>query len=476
MNRLAIALFALVAAAAPATAQLPSQAPALAPPPKLVLPTVRSSLLPNGLRLDIVPMREVPLVQATLVIDGGGRLDGPLPGLAAFTAGMLKQGAGGRTALALDEELEHLGATLSAGASWDATTLVLRAPRRTFPAALALLASVVREPRFASADVTRERDLQLARIAQRRVRPSAVATVALGRAFYPEGHPYHAPLSGDSAAVAQVDSTLLRTTWTSLADPRRSTMFLTGDVSLADGRKLVQDAFGTWRSPRPGAPAVTRPATPAPAPTRVVLVDKPGAPQSEILIGGAGVPRSSIDYPALVLMNTILGGSYSARLNDVLREQKGYTYGAFSDFAWRPLPGPFVAQAAVRTDVTDSSLKVFFDEFRRIRDEPVPNAELDRARAYLALGALAGWETTGDVAYQLASLHAFGLPLSSVQRERDAIGKVNAAEVQRVAQRYLDPSHLTVVVVGDAKVIRPGIEALGLGPLELRDAEGNLLP
>lgn len=475
MTRHALAILALAVAVAPAAAQLPSQAPTLAPPPKLTLPTVQASLLPNGLRLDVVPMRELPLAQATLVIDGGGRMDGPLPGLAAFTAGMLKQGAGGRSALALDEELEHLGATLTAGASWDATTLVLRAPRSTFPAALALLAGVVREPHFASADVTRERDLQLARIAQRRVRPAAVATVVLGRALYPEGHPYHAPLSGDSASVAQVDSAMLRDTWTSLADPRRSTLILTGDVSQADGRKLVQDAFGTWRSPRPGAPAVPLPAAPAATPTRIVLVDKPGAPQSEILIGGAGVPRSSIDYPALVLMNTILGGSYSARLNDVMREQKGYTYGAFSDFAWRPLPGPFVAQAAVRTDVTDSSLKVFFDEFRRIREEPVPKAELERARAYLALGALAGWETTGDVAYQLASLHAFSLPLLSVQRERDAIGKVSAADVQRVAQRYLDPSHLTVVVVGDAKAIRPGLEALGLGPIELRDADGNLL-
>lgn len=207
----------------------------------------------------------------------------------------------------------------------------------------------------------------------------------------------------------------------------------------------------------------------------MVLVNKPGSAQSVILIGAPGVPRNSIDYPAITLMNTILGGSYSARLNDVLREQKGYTYGAFSQFVWRPVPGPFVAQAAVRTEVTDSSLAVFFQEFRRLRDEPVPAAELERARAYLALGALAEWETTGDVATQLAILHAFRLPLASVQRERDAIAALSARDVQQAARRYLDPDHLTIVVVGDAQAIRPGIEALGLGPVELRDAEGQLV-
>ena len=455
---------------------LSAQAPALTPAPRLTLPAVQKTLLTNGLRLDVVPMREVPLVQATLIIDGGGRLDGARPGLAAFTAGMLKEGAGGRSALALDEELEHLGAQLTSGATWDATTLVLRAPRRTFPAALALLASVVREPHFAAADVTRERDVLLARLLQRRSQPAAVAGVTLGRVLYPDGHPYHAPLAGDSASVATLDSAVLENYWRAVAGPRRATLILTGDVTQADARRLAQEAFGTWSRPRQGAPPAPLPANPAPRPTRIVLVDKPGSPQSIITIGAPGVVRSSIDYPAITLMNTILGGSYSARLNDVLREQKGYTYGAFSQFVWRPLPGPFVAQAAVRSDVTDSALRVFFDEFRRMRDEPVPAVELERARSYLALGALSEWETTGDVATQLATLHAFGRPLTSVQKERDAIAKLTAGDVQRAARRYLDPDHLTLIVVGDAQAIRPGIEALALGPIEVRDADGHPVP
>lgn len=476
MNTVLAGAAAIALCTSTLAAQLPTQAPSLAAPPRLILPTVQKSLLPNGLRLDVVPMREVPLAQATLVIEGGGRLDGSQPGLAAFTAGMLKQGSGGRGALAFDEELEHLGAQLTAGVSWDATILILRAPRRTFPAALALLAGVVRDPHFASSDVTRERDLALSRLAQRRAQPGSVAMVTLGRSLYPDGHPYHAPISGDSASVAQLDSATLRNAWTAQADPRRATLILTGDVTPADGKRLAQEAFGTWRSPLQAAPSVPRPANPAPAPTRIVLVDKPASPQSVILVAAPGVSRSSVDYPAIMLMNTILGGSYSARLNDVLREQKGFSYAAFSQFSWRPLPGPFVAQASVRTDVTDSSLAVFFAEFRQLRNQPVPPAELERARAYLALGSLAEWETTGDVATQLATLHAFGLPITSVQKERDAIARLTAGDVQRAAQRYLDPEHLLVVIVGDVQAIRPGIEALGLGPIELRDAEGYPIP
>jgi predicted Zn-dependent peptidase len=185
------------------------------------------------------------------------------------------------------------------------------------------------------------------------------------------------------------------------------------------------------------------------------------------------VDRRSEDYAAITLMNTILGGSFSARLNDILREQKGYTYGAFSGYAWRPLPGPFSAGAQVRTNVTDSSLAIFFSEFKRIREEPVSDAELQRARAYLTLGALTEFETTGDVAAQLAGLNEFGLPLTSIAEELAAISRVTAADVQRVAQTYLDPTRLTVVVVGDVATVRPAVEALAIGPVELRDFNGN---
>lgn len=473
MNRIALAAVLVAVSATSLPAQAPQ--PATGSPPRLTLPRVEKSLLPNGLRLDVVPMREVPVVQATLIVDGGARLDGGRTGLASFTAGMLDEGAGSLDALQLSEALEHLGATLSVGSSWDAATIVLRAPRRTFPEALGLLSDVVLRPRFTAEDVARERDLRLAQILQSKDQPQAVAFNTMGRALYPEGHPYASPIIGDSASVATFDSASVRDFWTSVADPRRSTMIVTGDVSSAEAKTMIQKALGAWRGSRIPAPVVpVAPAVPQ-GETKIVLVDKPGSPQSVILAAAPGVSRNSADYPAITLMNTILGGTFSARLNDVLREQKGYSYGAFSQFVWRPLPGPFVASAAVRSDVTDSSLVALVTELRRIRDDSVSAAELQRAKAYIELGALGEWETTGDVTGKLVTLNAFGLPTSTVTKDLDAIRALTAADVQRVARKYVDPSHMTIVVVGDVEKIRPAIEALKLGKIEVRDVEGRLV-
>jgi zinc protease len=207
----------------------------------------------------------------------------------------------------------------------------------------------------------------------------------------------------------------------------------------------------------------------------VYLVDKPGAAQSVIMIGAPGVLRSNPDYAALEVMNTILGGSFSSRLNQNLRETKGYSYGAGSGFSWRPLPGPFVARSAVRSDVTDSSLVEFFKELNAMRDAPVSEVELDRARSYIALALPGQFETTGQMADQIGELLDFGLPTSWYTAYLRQVGAVTAADVQRVARRYIDPARVHVVVVGDVAKIRAGIEALDLGPISLRGPDGSAL-
>ncbi len=458
---------------APSTPAANATAPALGPAPQLTMPAVEHDTLPNGIRLQVVRMAEVPLVNARLTIAAGARLDGERPGLATFTANMLDEGAGKRDAFAIAAELEYLGASLSTGAGWEAMTIALNAPKRTFARAMDVMADVVLRPTFSRVDVARQRDLRLAGILQQRDQPGAVANLVFSHVVFPAGHPYHAPIGGDSASTAALDSAMVRAFWNRAADPRKATLIVTGDITLEEARELTLARFGSWRAPARPLPAPPSPAE-APRPeTRIVLVDKPGAVQSVVSIGAPGVDRRSEDYAAITLMNTILGGSFSARLNDILREQKGYTYGAFSGYAWRPLPGPFSAGAQVRTNVTDSSLAIFFSEFERIREAPVSDAELERARAYLTLGALTEFETTGDVAAQLAGLNEFGLPLTSIPEELAAISRVTAADVQRVAQTYLDPTRLTVVVVGDVATVRPGLEALALGPVELRDFNGN---
>ncbi|HRP06962.1 MAG TPA: pitrilysin family protein [Gemmatimonadales bacterium] len=462
-----LALLAILAA--PVSAQV-TTAPPLDPAPRLALPSVDTARLSNGLTILISRNAEVPLITANLLIDGGTRAEGELSGLATFTAGMLDEGAGGRTGLELAEAAEFLGASLRTVGTWEMTQISVSGPRRTFGDAMALMADVVLRPGFAASDIARERSLRQAALVTARDNPSAVANRVFYRNVFPAGHPYHQSATGDSASTARLDSAVVRNFWDRAADPRKATLVITGDVTPAEARVWAEQQLGDWRSPasplpKPKAATV---ATPAGSPTRVILVDKPDAPQSVIMIGAPGVDRESPDYAALQLLNTVLGGSFSARLNDILREQRGYTYGAFSSWSYSPVPGPFIASASVRTDVTDSSLAIFFHEFDRIRNLPVDEAELERARNYLVLGSLDSYETAGQVAGAIATGVLFDRSLSQEAEDLAAIGRVTAAQVQQAARKYLDPSHLTVVVVGDIARIRAGIEKLELGPVEVQ--------
>ncbi len=442
--------------------------PTLAPPPALKTPAVNEARLPNGIRLVVVPMHEVPLVQAVLSVRGGGREDGPLAGLATFTAGMLDKGAGSRDANTIAADVAYLGATLIAGADWNATNISLRVPRRTMGPALDLLADVALRPTFASAEVKRQRDLRLANLVQQRDNPGVVATLAYNALVFPEKHPYHRPLGGDSASTAALDSTTVRGFYRQSFRPGRATIIITGDISLPEAKAEVEKRFGAWKASPTGPPPETRADAPSMLQTTVYLVDKPGAAQSVIRIGHPGVDRSGPDYYPLQVMNTLLGGSFSSRLNTNLRETRGYTYGARSSFDYQPLPGAFTAAADVRTDVSDSSLVEFFRELRLIRDSVVAPEELERTKQYLALRVPGSFETTGQVAGQIGNLLTFGLPFTWFDDYVRRIMSVSAADVQRVARRYVHPDSMTVVVVGDIQRIRPGIEKLGLGPVEMR--------
>lgn len=464
------ALMLLPAALGAQTRYDPAKPPRLGKPAPLVVPPVHRSILANGVALRIVEQRELPLVQITATIDGGARLDGRTPGLATFVAGMLDEGAGSRDAAALQSELAYLGATLGSGASWDDFTVSLKVPVRSLGPALDLMADVLLRPTFAATDVRRQRDLRLAALLQQRDQPNAVAALAFNQVVYPEGHPYHQPIGGDSASTAALDSTTVRAFYDRAYRPERTTFIVVGDLSVADARNAIQSRFGSWvaRSTAAPIPAVTRAPTPLTA-TRVYLVDKPDAAQSVIQIGWPGVDRRSPDYAALMVMNTMLGGSFTSRLNMNLRETHGYSYGARSGFTFRKAPGPFVASAAVRTDVTDSSLVEFFRELRRVRDERATGDDVARARNYVELGLPGSLEGTTQVASQVADLQTFGLTLAELPRFAARVRAVTPTDVQRVARTYLTPDRATVVVVGDLARTRAGIDALKLGPSTVLD-------
>ena len=244
--------------------------------------------------------------------------------------------------------------------------------------------------------------------------------------------------------------------------PSNATLIVTGDVTPASVLARLESAFGAWKGTAPAPTPV--PTAPQLTSRKVYLIDKPGAAQSQIRIGWVGVPRSTPDYFTLRVLNTVLGGAFTSRLNQNLREEHGYAYGASSVFSMRGSAGPFYAGAAVQTDKTSESLTEFFKELEAIR-KPIPAAELEKAKNYVALLLPRDFETTESMAGSLAQMFIYNLPADFYATFTDRIRAITPADAQRAAEKYLQPDKFAVVVVGDLKVIEPGIRALNLGPI-----------
>jgi len=446
--------------------------PTLGPAPALRVPTAHTTRLPNGLEIAVVEMHEVPVVDVTLFVRAGSVRDPrEAPGLATFTAGMLDEGAGRRSALEIAEEAAFLGADFSTGAGYEWASVNLHIPKRRFAQGLDLMADVALRPTFPDSEVTRQRDLRRTGILQLRDNPNAQAPLAWNAIVYGSDHPYGWPQNGTEASTAALGRDAVQRFYDAYFRPNNARILFVGDITPSEARRLVTERFGSWARadvpPPPSAP------TPAAGTRTFYLVDKPGAAQSVIRIGHVGITRDDPDYYAIQVLNTILGGSFTSRLNQNLRETHGFTYGAGSAFAARRMPGPFTAQASVVTAKTDSSLIEFFRELRMMRDSLVPAQELAKARAYLTLGLPSDFETTEGTAGRLGELWQNDLPLTWYADFARRINAVTAADVQRVARRDIRPDEFAIVVVGDRSQIEAGIRALNEGPISIRDLWGQ---
>jgi len=456
-------------ASAPATAarpgpDYPTSAPALGPAPTLTLPTPVRRTLANGMTVIYVEKRGLPIVQATL-LSRGGLADDPAqtPGLAAFASSMLDEGAAGRNALELADAIEQLGATLSTGAGWDAAQINLQVLRGRFPEALGLMADVAIRPDFPQAEVQRLRDERLTELTRGRDEARVIAGNAFASLLYGGQHPYGRVATTE--AVRRLDRGMLVDFHRRFYRPAGATLILVGDVDESL-HPVVERAFGGWTGA--AATAATVPQTPESGPSRIYLVDMAGAAQSEIRIGHPGVARDNPDFYALTVMNTLLGGSFTSRLMQNLRETHGYTYGAGSSFQMRRGAGPFTASSAVVTAKTDSAVIEFFNELNRIRDEAVPADELERAKNFVALRLPQNFETSAQIAGRIAELVTNDLPLDYYETYVQSVMNVTAEDVQRVARQYVRPDRSTIVVVGDRQTIEAGLRALPVGSVELR--------
>ena len=471
MNRPTLTLLGALLAlpAAGAAQQFPTTPPRLGAAPAVTPPVPVQRQLANGMKVLYVRQPELPVVSAALVVRGAGTTEDPstLPGLASFTASMLDEGAAGKSALQIADALDLLGASLSTGANWDAATANLYVLKKNFPAALGILADVVLRPDFNPSDLQRVRDERITNLTRAKDEPTAIAGNAFASLVYGARHPY------GRFATVEATRTLDRDRVTAFHHaayrPENATLILVGDVDPAALQPAVERAFGAWRAT--GAAPTLEGSLDAPqiGTTTIYLVDKPGAAQSEIRIGHPGVARNTPDYFALQVLNTLLGGAFTSRLNQNLRETHGWTYGARSGFSMRQGAGPFTAQAGVVTAKTDSSLVEFFKELNRIRTEPIPAEELEKAKRYLALSFPQSLETTQDVTGNLASLVTYGIDPSWLGSYVQGVMAVSADDVRRAADRYVRPGNSVVVVVGDRSKIEAGIRALNLGTVEVKD-------
>ncbi len=449
-----------------------AKAPKAGPTPELKLPQGEAFTLPNGLTVIHHYNPALPLVSAELVIKGGADsnpLD--LPGLAGFTAQVLTEGTAKRSAPQIADEIAQLGAFLEADSGTNASAVSLLALRSTFDQAFDVMADVVLHPAFPSAEVERQRASRLGELMQQRDEAEAVASIAAAAALYGARHPYGYGQLGTEPAIRAVTRDDLAAFWRRHYVPGNAALVVAGDISRAELKALAESRFGAWRG---GEAPPFSPGTPAPTRARVVVVDKPGAPQTALRLVALGAERKTAQFPALEVMNAAFGGLFTSRINQNLREEKGYSYGVFSGFRYHRAAGPFSIAGSVRADVTGESVAELLREAGEMIDQPLRPAELLDARNAELLSLPNGFATNADIGASLAESFVFDLPLDYYRQLPAKLAAVTAEQVREAARRYLDPQRLIVVAVGDRKRIVPQLEKLKLGPIEFRDSEGQL--
>ena len=442
-----------------------SKAPTLGAPPKLSLPAIQKLALSNGLPVWLVESHEVPLVQVSLLVQAGGNDDPPAKfGVASLTAAMLDEGAGTRDALAIADAAEVLGADLSTTSSSDASAVRLNVPVGQLGDALPIMADVALRPTFPQSELDRLRQELITSLIQARDDPASLIPMAFGRVVFGGTHRYGTGGIGTTTTLKGFTTADLRAFHAAMYRPSNATLLVVGDVQRATIVPQLEKQFGSWpasgpvsRTPVPTAPQLTD--------RQVVIVDVPQAAQSQIRLGWIGVSRSTPDYFTLQVLNTVLGGSFTSRLNLNLREEHQYTYGASSRFDMRLSPASFAAGAGVQTDKTSESLKEFFNELEAIA-KPVGSDELTKAKNYIVLGFPSEFETIGDLSAHLEEMIVYKLPDDYFDRYSANIQAVTSAAVAKAAATYIQPQKFAVVVVGDRKVIEPGIRALKLGSVK----------
>lgn len=441
-----------------------AQAPAPGAVRPFHFPAVRRERLDSGLTLLSADYGSVPVVSARVVLEAGiAREKLEQSGVAQLVARTIDAGTGTRDAQQLSWDLELLGARFEAAAGWDSTSVVVTASRERMPQALAILAEIVADARFPDDEVARARTEQLGEIMQNMAEPRTLASDMIVRFIYGPNATYgRAPL-GSAETVERLTAADLRDFHRDRFASADAALILTGTVD-DELRQAAAAAFGGWRR----APAATADFVPGPPPqpTVIHIIDRPGSVQSEIRVGHVGVNRLDPDYYPLTVMNALLGGAFTSRLNMNLREKQGWTYGVRSGYAFRRNAGPFTISTAVATDVTAPALREIVGEIDLLQRGGPTADEVANMRDYLAGIMPLEVQTTEQLAAKLAEIFVYNLPADYFAAYGERIFGVSVADAQRVAQQYIHLDRLVVTIVGDAATIEGPLRELGLGPIQ----------
>ena len=456
-----------------ADAEWRKDAPKPWPASALHLPVPGKFKLSNGLTVLYSERPGLPLVAANLVLHAGSGIN-PVdrPGLASITARMLQQGTTTRSALQIADRAADLGATLNSGAGTDTTGISTRSLSRNFPDALELLADVALHPSFPQAEIERVRSERLTWIVQEKDEPSALATRVLTGALYGPRHTYGYPDIGTTESIKAISREDLVHFWQQNYFPGDAALVVTGNIKLAALKPLLEKQFSAWKPGRPAPAAVGSPET---TDAKLILVDRPGAPQTTLVCFSMGLQRSTPDYVPVEVMNTDLGGLFSSRINMNLREAHGYTYGAGSAFVYHRAPGPFLVFSDVRTDVTAPATTEIFNELKRMRETQMTPAELLLSKDSIARSLPGRFERGTEAAGTFAELFTYDLPLDYFSTLPERINAVTVEQAQAMAQKYIQPEKTIVLAVGDRAKIEEDMKKLNLGKVEIRDADGKIV-
>jgi len=441
--------------------------------PDLTFPAVEEATLKNGVKVVLARRATVPVVNVSMQFDAGYASDasGAKLGTASFAGAMLDEGTKRRTALQIASELEGLGANLGVGSNLDMTGVTLSALKDNLVPSLDIMADVVRNPAFDNAEIEKLRGRWLAQIEQEKAQPVQLALRLLPPVMYGKGHAYGVPFTGSGEtesikALTRADLVKFQETW---LRPDNATLFVVGDATMAEMKPLLERAFGDWRAPSAALPKKNIAQVERPTTGRVILVDKPGSPQSLILAGHVAPPSAAPNAIAINAMNDILGGQFTARVNMNLREDKGWAYGAYTFLQDARGQRPYLVYAPVQTDKTKESIAELLKELKGYKTtRPATAQELKRAVDNNTRSLPGSFETSGDVLGSLTSSNRFGRPWNYPESLKEQYEALSLADINAAAAETVHPESLVWIIVGDRAKIEAGVAALGLGPIEVK--------